>query len=141
MLGAVVGKMAFKLDDSAGALQDLSTYSPKGSISKGRDMLNSDTFDGSVSHSTTPGLRDGQEFTIDFLYHATAFAHLKGVDELTTGVSQTYEYGPEGSGSGKPKLTGECFLKSFNLDSSVAAIVTMNAVFVQTGAQTWGTFS
>lgn len=140
MLGAVVGKMCFKLDNAAGTLVDLSQYSPKGSISKGRDMLNSDTFDGSVSHSTTPGLRDGQEFTIDFLYHTTAFAHLKAVDELTTGVSQTYEYGPEGSTAGLPKLTGECFMKSFNLDSSVANIVTMNATFQQTGAQTWGTF-
>lgn len=141
MQGAVVGKMAFKLDDAAGVLQDLSQYSPKGSIGKTRDQLNSDTFDGSISHSFTPGLRDGNEFTIDFLYHATAFAHLKAVDELTTGASQTYEYGPEGSASTKPKLTGECYLKSFNLDSSVANIVTMNAVFVQTGTQTWGTFS
>lgn len=140
MLGAVVGKMTFKLDNAAGTLVDLSQYSPKGSIGKTRDQLNSDTFDGSVSHSFTPGLRDGNEFTIDFLYHATAFAHLKGVDELTTGVSQTYEYGPEGSTTGNPKLTGECFMKSFNFDASAGAIVTMNAVFVQTGAQSWGTF-
>lgn len=140
MLGAVVGKMTFKLDNAAGSLVDLSQYSPKGSISKTRDQLNSDTFDGSISHSFTPGLRDGSEFTIDFLYHATAFAHLKAVDELTTGASQTYEYGPEGSTAGFPKLTGECFLKSFNLDSAVGNIVTMNATFVQTGAQTWGTF-
>lgn len=139
MQGGVVGKAKFFLDNDSGVLTDLSAWAVKVPAPKTRDMLNSDTFDGSSSHSTTPGLRDGQEFTVDFLYHATPFAHLKAVDALDN-TSLTYESAPEGNASGKPKLTGECYLKSFNTDSGVGNIVTMSATFVQTGAQSWGVY-
>ncbi len=139
MQGGVVGKAVFKLDNDSNVLVDLSAWAVKVPAPKTRDMLNSDTFDGSSSHSTTPGLRDGQEFTVDFLYHPTPFAQLKAVD-LLDNTSLTYEAGPEGSASGKPKLSGECYLKSFNTDSGVGNIVTMSATFIQTGAQTWGVY-
>jgi len=138
MQGGVVGKAVFKLDNAAGTLVDLSQWAIKVPAPKTRDMLNSDTLDGSASHSTTPGLRDGQEFTVDFLYHPTPWAQLVAVDALDN-TSLTYESSPEGTTAGKPKLSGECFLKSFNTDSNVGSITTMNATFVQSGAQTWGT--
>lgn len=127
-------KAVFKLDDAAGNLIDLSAWVVRlPPLRKTRDMLNSDTLDGSVSHSTTPGLRDGREFTVHFLYHPTPFAQLAAVDALD-GTTLTYEAGPEGSAAGKPKLTGECYLKFFNPDSG------LSATFIQTGTQTWSTF-
>lgn len=139
MQGGVVGKAIFKLDNASNVLVDLSQWAIKVPGPKTRDMLNSDTLDGSSSHSTTPGLRDGQEFTVDFLYHPTPWAQLAAVDALDN-TSLTYESGPEGGATGKPKLAGECYLKSFNTDSGVGNIVTMSATFIQTGAQTWGVF-
>jgi len=138
MNGAIVGKAKFKLHNASAVLTDLSDWLVKISAPNARDMLNSDTFDGSGSHGFTPGLRGGQEFTAEFLWHTTPFAVLSGVDALDN-TSLLYETSPEGTASGKPKLSGQCYLKAFNPDASVGAIATMTATFQQTGAQTWGT--
>lgn len=137
MQGGVVGKGKFKLDNASNVLVDLSEWATNVPAPKQRDMLNSDTLDGSASHSTTPGLRDGQEFTVEFLYHETPLNHLKAVDALDN-TTLTYESSPDGTASGKPKLSGECYLKTFNVNAPVGNITTMTATFIQTGAQTWG---
>lgn len=137
MQGGVVGKGKFKLDNASNVLVDLSEWATNVPALKQRDMLNSDTLDGSASHSTTPGLRDGQEFTVEFLYHQTPLDHLKAVDALDN-TTLTYESSPEGTASGKPKLSGECYLKTFNVNAPVGNITTMTATFIQTGAQAWG---
>lgn len=136
MQGATPGqKMVFKLDNAAGALVDLSQYSPKGAMSRTQEMYVTDTADGSGSKSVIPGLKGGQTFQIDFLYHEDLDDILGAVFDLTTGASQSYEWGPEGSTAGKPKYTGECFLVSYNHENSVGSVATMNATFQQSGAQ------
>ncbi len=141
MQGAVSGRRyAFLLDNAAGALVALNSYSPKGGINLSQDTYDTTTADGSDSKSSMLGLRDGNEFTIEFLYHIDVWTHLTAIRALTTGVSQTYQFGPEGSTTGKPRVTGECFLKSFALDSPVGEKTTMNATFIQTGAQTADVF-
>ena len=139
MEGAVAGhKYVFKLDNAAGALQNLSQYSPKGAIGISQETYDTTTADGSASRGSMLGLKGGDEFTIEFLYHATLEAHLSAVYALTTGVSQTYEYGPDTETAGKPKYTGECFLMRYQLDNAVGGPATMNATFKMTGAQTRG---
>lgn len=128
-------KPAFLLDDASGGLVDLSQWVIHVSIPKGHDTLPTDTFDGSISHSATPGLRGGNEFTVDFLYHPTPFSHLVAID-LLDNTTLTYESGPKGSASGKPKLTGECCLVAFNLPENG----TITATFIQTGTQSWEVF-
>jgi hypothetical protein len=141
MNNAVAGhKMVFKLDNAAGTLVDLSQYSPKGSLGVSQETYDTTTCDGSASRGFMLGLKGGDEFTIDFLYHNTLETHLQAVYALTTGVSQTYEYGPEGLTGGTPKYTGECYLMRYQLDNAVGGPATMNATFKMTGAQsrtTW----
>lgn len=141
MQGAVSGRRyAFILDNAAGVPTPLNQYSPKGGISLSQETYDTTTADGSDSKSSMLGLRDGQEFTIEFLYHIDLWTMLTAIRALTTGDPQTYQFGPEGSTAGKPRVTGECFLKSFAVDSPTGEKTTMNATFIQTGAQTTDTF-
>lgn len=141
MNGAVAGhKLVFKLDNAAGSLTDLSQYIPKGGLGVSQETYDTTTCDGSASRGFMLGLKGGDEFTMEFLYHNTLEGILSAIYALTTGVSQTYEYGPEGSTATFPKYTGECFLKSYNLENAVGGPATMNATFQMTGAQSRTTF-
>ena len=137
MQGAVAGhKFVFKLDNAAGTLVDLSQYSPKGSLGISQETYDTTTADGSASRGSMLGLKGGDEFTIDFLYHQDLETILAAIYALNTGASQTYEYGPDTNTTGKPKYTGECFLMRYQLDNAVGGPATMNATFKMTGTQT-----
>lgn len=137
MQGGTPGhRFVFKLDNAAGVLTSLNEYSPKGGLGISQETYPTDTADGSASHSSMLGLKGGDEFTIEFLYHATLEAILAAIYALNTGASQTYEYGPEGSTAAMPKYTGECYLMRYQLDTAVGGPATMNATFKMTGAQT-----
>lgn len=143
MQGAVAGnKLVFKLDNSVGALVDLSSYITRCSIPIVQDTHDVTTADGSASKSSMLGLKGGAEFTVEFLFHDDLFTHLAAVYNLTTNVTQSYEYGPNTSTSGKAKFSGECYLKAWNPDSpgSTGAPTTMTATFIQSGTQTVGTW-
>jgi hypothetical protein len=141
MQGAVPGhKYVFKLDNAAGVLVDLSQYTPKGALGISQEVYDVTTADGSASRGSMLGLKGGDEFTIEFLYHDDLEAILAAVYALTTGASQTYEYGPNTSAAGKPRYTGECFLMRYQLDNAVGGPATMNATFKMTGTQTRNTW-
>jgi hypothetical protein len=125
-------KVIFKLDDTTGTLRDLSAWVLSVPCLRPTvDILRADSIGGS---STVHGLRDGQEFTVDFTYHPTPWAQIVAVDALRE-PSLAYEIGREGSVLGKSKVTGKCNLVSLNLDSD-----TFSATFIQTGEQVWDTY-
>ena len=57
------------------------------------------------------------------------------------GSSQTFEYGPAGSGSGKVKVSGSALITGVELGSAVGEAVTANITLQVSGAVTDGTFA
>jgi hypothetical protein len=55
--------------------------------------------------------------------------------------SLSFEYGPEGSASGRIKYTGECICTSYEPGSPVGDVVTYSAEYQITGPVTRGTYS
>ena len=53
----------------------------------------------------------------------------------------SFEYGPEGSASGRIKYTGECIMTSYEVSAAVGDAVQASADFQVTGAITRGTWS
>jgi hypothetical protein len=58
---------------------------------------------------------------------------------LGLATSSTFEYHPAGTTAGLPKVSGECFVASYEVSSAVADLVTFSASLQITGAVTWGT--
>ena len=58
----------------------------------------------------------------------------------TATQSTSYVYAPQGTASGKPKLSGECFLASASLPSGLDDAVTFSAELQNSGTVTVGTY-
>lgn len=131
------GKNAvFKVDNSGGTLTNISTYLNNISMPRSIETGETTSF-GNSAKTYIVGLSDST-LSIDGTWDATLDAHLAGV--LGQDASLTFEYGPEGSGTGAIKYTGECFLTSFETSSPVADVVTFTAEFQVTGTITRTTF-
>jgi len=136
----VHGKSAFfSLDDSGGTVRDLSTY--LNDISMPRDIETAETTTFGVSGAAKTyivGLTDAT-ISISGLFDATADGYLAGV--VGGSASLSFVYGPSGSTAGLTKYSGECFLTSYEVSSSVGDAVQASASLQVTGAITRGTFS
>jgi hypothetical protein len=127
------GKSAvFKLDDSGGALRDLSTYINEASMPRDIETAETTAFGASAKAYIT-GLTDA---TISFsgMFDATADGYLAGV--VGQAATLSFEYGPLGSTGGFVKYEGECILTSYELSSPVGDVVTFSADAQVTGAIT-----
>lgn len=129
---------AFKLDNAAGSLTDLSAYSPKVGISRPQEVHDVTTF-GATARAFALGLKDGDDIVVEFIYDNALEVILNAINALTTGASQTFEYHPEGTASGKPKYSGECFLKNYSVASDVGDMLKITATLQKTGAVTHAT--
>lgn len=128
---------AFKLDNAAGSLTDISTYVDSvGGIANTTDMLETTTF-GATSKTFIGGLRNGDTITVSGKWDTTLNTQLTGLLGLST--SSTFEYSPAGTAASTPKVSGECFVTSYEVSSSVADLVTWTASLQISGAVTWGT--
>ena len=124
----------FKLDNSSGTLTDISSY------------INSVDFPETADVAETTVLGDGNKTYIVGLKDATiAIAGLwdstiDGILGAVVGQSATlsFEYSPEGTGSGAIKYTGECILTSYAQSSPVGDVVAYSADFQVSGAVTRG---
>lgn len=126
----------FKVDNSGGTLTDISAYVTDVSLSRSVDTAETSTF-GSSDKSYIVGLRDSS-FSVSGKYDPTVDAHLNGI--LGQSGSVTFEYGPEGSGSGATKYTGEAYCTSFERSSAVGDAASFSANFQVTGSVTRTTF-
>jgi hypothetical protein len=128
---------AFKLDNAAGTLTDISTYIDSvGGIANTTDMAETTTF-GATSKTFQGTLRNGDTISISGKWDSALNTQLVALLGLAT--SSTFEYHPAGTTAGLPKVSGECFVASYEVSSAVADLVTFSASLQITGAVTWGT--
>ncbi len=132
----VAGKNSvFKLDNSGGSITDLSSYITDVSVDFGDDTAETTAY-GDTSKEYILTLADGS-LSVTALFDATLLAHLGAVRGSSSTLS--YEFYPDGTTSGKPKINGECILTSMSPGSSVGGTATLNFALQCSGAQTIGT--
>ena len=138
---AVAGKGAvWKIDDSAGTLRDIS-----GDVS-------SVDFPEEVGTAETTGLGASARSFIPTLKGATASvqgffnsAATTGSDTVLSGLvglatSSTFEFGPEGSATGKIRYTGESYVTRYQKSAPVDGVVSFSLDLQVTGAVTRNTW-
>jgi len=125
----------FKLDNSGGSLTDISTYVNNVDFPETADVAETSTL-GASNKTYLAGLKDAT-ISLSGLFDATVDAILGAVVGQTASLS--FEYSPEGTGSGKVKYTGEAILTSYALSSPVGDVVAYSADLQVSGAVTRGT--
>lgn len=126
----------FKIDDSAGALTDISAFCMNVGFPRAAGTAEVTTF-GDADKEFIPGLKEGT-ISIEGKWDPTVDALLNGI--LGHATSKTFEYGPAGSAGGSVKYTGECILTSYEDSSPVEDAAGFTAEFQITGAVTRTTF-
>lgn len=131
----------FKLDDSGGTLRTVTPYVNNIDGLPGTRDLNDVTALGDNGHRFIPSIENGK-FSISGDYDATASTGIYTVLSSLRSATATasFEYGPEGTTTGKAKLSGESWLSAFNITSKVGSQVSYKADFQIDGAVTVGTY-
>lgn len=138
-MAVVTGRtMHIAVDNSSGALQNLSTYANSVDFGFPVDMLDTTTF-GSTSKAFMPGFDGGDDVTINFRYDPTPEAQLAAISPLTT--SSTVQISPEGTTTGNRKFVMETFLMNYRVSASPENIDEIVATFRKTGAVTRTTWA
>lgn len=125
----------FKLDNSGGTLTDISSYVNNVDFPQTADIAETSVL-GATNKTYIVGLKDAS-MSISGLWDST----LDGILGAVVGQSDTlsFEYSPEGTGSGAVKYTGEAICTSYGPTSPVGDVVSYSADFQVTGAVTRGT--
>ena len=133
----------FKLDDLAGTLRDISPDCTSVSFQQSQEVADSTGF-GPLggSHSSEIGLNT---HTLDVSGHVTTVTSATSAAAVIPALrnnssTSSFEYGPDGSATGKLKKSGECLLTSYSEEYSIDAIPTFSANFQVSGAVTVGTY-
>jgi len=131
----------FNLDNSGGTPTDLSSYTREVNFAPEVQIHDTSVF-GVGSRSKTIGLKDGK-VTVTFMNDPTLQTHLINLWTTQTpggGQTFTFSYGPQGSTTGKRRITGECILAGFPVDAKVDDVETIQAALEVTGNVTYDTF-
>jgi len=125
----------FKVDNSGGTLTDISSYVNSVDFPETADVAETTTL-GDGSKTYIVGLKDST-LSVAGLWDST----LDGILGAVIGQSATlsFEYSPEGTGSGAIKYTGECILTSYAQNSPVGDVVSYSADFQVSGDVTRAT--
>lgn len=128
--------LVFKIDNSAGTLQTMTSFIDSVDLDNSVDM----------GETTTAGAEDKtfvsgpaeHDLSISGKYDETAST---GPDAILFGLigletTSTFEFGPIGLTTGRPKYTGECFLTGYKVSDPIGGVVTFTADFKITGAVT-----
>jgi hypothetical protein len=117
---------SFKLDNSVGTLTDISTYLDGVDGSSDADELDGTTFQPNVAapiKDIIAGFRT-RSFSLSGKWTAAAETFFAAIEGLT---ALDYEYGPDGTTAGKPKISGLCNCLSYTgPQSSVDGITTFS---------------
>ena len=125
----------FKLDNASGSLTDISSFANNVDFPETADVAETSVL-GASNKTYIVGLKDAT-ISLSGLFDATVDAILGAVVGQTATLS--YEYSPEGTGSGKVKYTGEAILTNYALSSPVGDVVAYSADLQCSGAVTRGT--
>ena len=125
----------FKLDNASGSLTDISAFVNNVDFPETADVAETSVL-GASNKTYIVGLKDAT-ISLSGLFDATVDAILGAVVGQTATLS--YEYSPEGTGSGKIKYTGEAILTNYALSSPVGDVVAYSADLQCSGAVTRGT--
>lgn len=132
----------FSLDDSGGTLRALTSYTDNVSGLPGGRGLSEVTAFGDAGVKNIPALVN-VSFTASGHFDSTTTtgpnAVLNSLRSAT--ATSTFEWGPEGSTTGKVKFSGECWLTEYTVNASVADKVSWSASFQVDGTVTAGTYS
>lgn len=126
----------FRLDNSGGTLTDISTQCTMVDLSNDVESFDVTAFQ-SGSKEYLVGFSDGK-FSVEGFFDGTINAHLMGIKGQEATVS--FQWGPEGSATGKPKFTGECFLTNYKPASAVNAPNKFSLALQVSGDITVGTY-
>lgn len=132
---------AVSLDNSSGSPVDLSSYAKDVTLSP-EIMSHLITTFGMTAQKKTVGLKDSK-FSVTFVADPTLTLHLNNLYVAQTpgsATTWTFVYGPNGSTSGFQRITVECFLQSFPIESKVDAERTIVASFEGSGSMTFDTY-
>jgi len=132
---------AFSIADATGTMRDLSRYIDNVSGLPGGRNLSEVTAFGDQGTRSIPGLAN-VTFTVSGHFDATQTTGPHAVLNSLRTASEpaAFEYGPAGSGAGKPKLSGACWLTEYSVDSSVSEKVSFSATFQVDGVVNDGTY-
>lgn len=132
----------FLVDDSAGTLRDISAHCDNVSGLPGARALSDVTAYGDAGERFIPGL-EGLTFTVSGHFDSVATTGsatvLNGLRTAT--ATSSFEYGPEGSTTGKVKYSGEAWVENLTVDSGVKEKVPFSATFRLDNGLTVGTFA
>ena len=119
---------------------DLSAYINSVDVDQSVDMAETSTM-GVEAQTYISGLSDGK-ISIAGFYDSTGTSGPDAVLFPLVGsdTSSTFEFGPEGSTTGKQKYTGSCFVTSYKFSAPVGDVVGFTADFQITGAVTKATY-
>lgn len=120
----------FSVDDSGGTLRNISNHVDGVSGLPGAAQLSEVTSFGDAGERFIRGL-EGNTFTVKGQFDTAAstgsITVLNGLRTAT--ATSTFEYGPEGSTTGKIRYTGEAWLEGFTVDAAVKDKVPFSATF------------
>lgn len=110
-----------KLDSIAPVLTDISQYLTNFDFPRDRNLPESTTF-GKQSRTYLKGLK-GAKATLTFNWDPTIVALLDGIYDSNAAVTQTLEYGPQGSAGGAIKYSCETLVASLSEPSQVDGVL------------------
>ena len=125
----------FKLDNASGTLTDISTYVNNVDFPETADVAET-TVLGKDNKTYIVGLKDAT-ISLGGLWDSTADAIFGAV--LGQSATLSFEYSPEGTGSGAVKYTGETILTNYAISSPVGDVVAYSADLQVSDAVTRGT--
>lgn len=137
---AIAGHLTtIQYDNSAGALQNISTYvNSVSGLDLSRATLDSTAF-GDSAQAFVLGLKQNGQVSLSGDFDATLDTQMTGIEALTTGATQTIKVSFGGTGSGTKYVQVETLLASYSVSAAVGDKVTWSASLQRTGAVTVGT--
>lgn len=136
---------SFKLDNLANTLTDISTKLTNVDFPSEAELLETTTFQ-ATAKTYIVGFKDNK-LSIQGRWDATIDSHLNAILGQGEPTGQTanegfdFEYGPEGTTTGKTKYTGKAYLVKFQRTGAVNAVSGFTAELQITGDTTRSTFA
>jgi len=142
------GELQFGTSGSPTSLTDYTASVKDVSFSRNGDIIDVTTF-GNAARKWIKGLTDA-DMTVEFFYSGSLYAALQNLLTYTAG-GVSFQYGPDGTTSGNPKVTQTgslnsstgigLLLESVDDSTSIGEVKMLSATFKISGAITFGTYA